>query len=182
MSISHRALMAAVALAIGATFGPARASAQSAAPAETASIAAVAGDVTIVRGDTGAQLVATPDTPLLPGDFVSTGGSSAVAVQLGRRATLRLASDTQVRIIDLSPNSREVQLAAGSAELDEASGARDTSQIDTPSLTVRPAQGGDYQVTVASNGQTVVTVRSGSASVTTGEGTRTLTPGSTINI
>jgi hypothetical protein len=145
-----------------------------------ADISVVQGDVVIVRGDSGAQVGATINAPLLPGDYISTAGGSRAEVQLDGISMLRLAEDTQVRFVSLNPSSREVQLASGTAELAELQGADGNPQIDTPSVSVRPDQTGDYRVSVLPNGQTLVTVRSGMATVYTGNGSQNLTPGTTL--
>ena len=93
---------------------------------------------------------------------------------------LRLASNSQVRFVKLNPSAREMQLGAGTVDLAELQGSDGGPQIDTPSVTVRPNQSGDYRVTVTGNGQTLVTARSGSATVSTGAASRTITPGSTL--
>jgi FecR protein len=145
-----------------------------------ANVSVVQGDVVIVRGDSGAQVGATINTPLLPGDYISTAGSSRAEVQLDGISMLRLAEDTQVRFVNLSPASREMQLASGTAELAELQGADGNPQIDTPSVSIRPNQTGDYRVSVLANGETLVTVRSGMATVYTGSGSQNLTPGTTL--
>ncbi|MBV8116453.1 MAG: FecR domain-containing protein [Candidatus Eremiobacteraeota bacterium] len=145
-----------------------------------ANISVIQGDVVIVRGDSGEQVAATINAPLLPGDYISTSGGSRSEVQFDGISMLRLAADTQVRFVNLDPRAREMQLAVGTAELAELQSADGNPQIDTPSLTLRPNRAGDYRVSVLSNGQTLVTVRSGSATVTTGSGSQTLTPGSTL--
>jgi len=93
---------------------------------------------------------------------------------------LRLAPNTQVRFVELNPGSRQMQLGAGTVDLAELQGADGGAQIETPSVTVRPNQSGDYRVSVTANGQTFVTARSGSATVGTGTGSQTITPGSTL--
>ncbi|HZY99364.1 MAG TPA: DUF6600 domain-containing protein [Candidatus Baltobacteraceae bacterium] len=173
----------ATALALGATLTATRpAVAQYAVPGApgVADVSVVQGDVVIVRGDSGAQVGATINTPMLPGDYISTAGGSRAEVQFDGISMIRLAGDTQVRIVNLDPGSREVQLASGTAELAVLQDNAGGSQIDTPSVTVRPARAGDYRVSVMSNGETLVTVRSGMANVSSGNGSENLTPGSTL--
>jgi hypothetical protein len=158
---------------------PAQAQSVPGAPG-VADVSLVQGNVVIVRGDSGAQVGASINTPLLPGDYITTAGASRAEVQLDGTSVLRLAQDTQVRFVNLQPGSREMQLASGTAELAELQGADGGPQIDTPSVSVRPNQTGDYRVSVLSNGQTLVTVRSGAATVTSGNGSQNLTPGSTL--
>jgi FecR protein len=173
----------ATALALGVVLAAAEpVAAQSAVPGApgVADVSLVQGDVVIVRGDSGEQVGAAINAPLLPGDTISTAGGSRAEVQLDGISMLRLAEDTQVRFVSLNAGSREMQLATGTAELAELQGADGNPQIDTPSVSVRPDQTGDYRVSVLPNGQTLVTVRSGRATVYTGNGSQYLTPGTTL--
>lgn len=145
-----------------------------------ANVSVTQGAVVIVRGDSGEQVAATINSPLLPGDYISTSGDSRAEVQFDGISMLRLAQDTQVRFVSLDPNAREVQLAEGTAELAQLQNNEGPQQIDTPSVSVRPNQAGDYRVSVLGDGETLVTVRSGSATIITNSGSRTLTPGSTL--
>ncbi len=145
-----------------------------------ANVGVVQGDVVIVRGDSGEQVAASINAPLLPGDYISTAGSSRSEIQFDGISMLRLAQDTQVRLVNLNPRTREMQVAAGTVELAELQSADGNPQIDTPTVTVRPNRAGDYRVSVLPNGQTLVTVRSGSATVAGATGTQILTPGTTL--
>ncbi len=154
-----------------------------AAPALAQGVAEVSvanGNVAIVRGDSGTQTAATINAPLVSGDYLATGTGSNAEVQFDGISMLRLAADTQVRFVNLAPGARETQLAAGTAELAELQGADGSPQIDTPELSVRPDQSGDYRVTVYGSGETLVTVRRGAATVSGPNGSQTLTPGSTL--
>ncbi len=144
-----------------------------------AEVSVANGNVSIVRGDSGAQAAATVNAPLVPGDYLSTGPGSTAEVQFDGASMLRVGSNSQVRLIDLSPGSREAQIGVGTVDLAELQGGGG-AQIDTPSVAVRPNQNGDVRVSVNGNGQTAVTVRSGSATVSSGSGSQTLTPGSTL--
>jgi FecR protein len=148
--------------------------------AGVADVSVVNGSVVIMRADSGAQVAASVNAPLVAGDVIATGSGSSAEVQFDGISMLRLSSNTQVRFVNLSPNSREVQLGVGTVDLAELQGADGTQQIDTPPLALRPNQTGDYRVTVQSNGETLVTVRSGAATIATANGTQTLAPGSTL--
>ncbi len=145
-----------------------------------ANVSLASGNVVIVRGDSGEQVGATINAPLVPGDYITTGSGSDAEVQFDGVSMLRLASNTQVRFINLSPGSREMQLAAGTVDMAELQNGDGGSQLDTPYLAVRPNQNGDYRVSVLGGGETLVTVRSGSATISTAGGSRTLAPGSTL--
>jgi len=159
-----RALLApAIALTFVVAYAtPATAQAYSYGYPGVANVSVANGAVVIVRGDSGAQVAAPVNAPLVPGDYIATGSGSNAEVQFDGASMLRLANNTQVRIVNLSPGSREVQLAAGTVDLAQLQGGS-SAQIDTPQLTVRPNQNGDYRVTVLGNGETLVTVRSGAA-------------------
>lgn len=144
-----------------------------------ADISYASGPTTIVRGDSGEQVAATINAPVAPGDYVATGPANA-ELQFDGSSMLRLASNTQVRLVNMAPSSREVQVANGTVALAVLSGQSGNTQIDTPSATIRPTQTGDYRVTVLGNGETLVTVRRGAAVVSSSSGTQTLTPGETL--
>jgi hypothetical protein len=160
--------------------GPALAQYTVAGAPGVANVSVTQGEVAIVRGDSGEQVAADINAPLLPGDYISTAGNSRAEVQFDGISMLRLAQNTQVRFVSLTPGSREIQVASGTAELAELQGADGSAQIDTPSVTVRANQAGDYRVSVLPDGQTQVTVRSGSATVASAAGTQTVTPGTTL--
>ncbi|HEY5427258.1 MAG TPA: FecR domain-containing protein, partial [Candidatus Tumulicola sp.] len=141
--------------------GPALAQYTVAGAPGVANVSVTQGEVAIVRGDSGEQVAADINAPLLPGDYISTAGNSRAEVQFDGISMLRLAQNTQVRFVSLTPGSREIQVASGTAELAELQGADGSAQIDTPSVTVRANQAGDYRVSVLPDGQTQVTVRSG---------------------
>ena len=146
----------------------------------TASLSLADGNVVIVRGDSGAQVPATINAVMVPGDYLATGSGSDAELQFDGTSMLRLASNSQVRLVNLSPNAREAQVASGTVDLAELNGSDGGPQIDTPALSLRPQQTGDYRVSVLNNGETLVTVRSGAATVSTARGSQTLTPGSTL--
>jgi hypothetical protein len=139
-----------------------------------------AGSVVVQRGDDPTQLAARVNTPLLPGDFVATGSGTQAEVQLSGFTMLRLGADVQIRIANNDESTREVQLAAGSLILSVAHPESGPVEIDTPSVTLRASQVGDYRLTVDSDGTTLATARSGNAEILTPEQTYPLTPGYTL--
>lgn len=168
-------------------FCAAAATALIAAPAHAAENTDVArvsviarGSVVVQRGDENAQLAATVNTPLLPGDFIATQAGTEAEVQLDGFTMLRLGENVQIRIANNDSTVREVQLAAGTAILSIAHPESGAAQVDTPSITLRASGVGDYRITVDSDGTTLVTARNGSAEIVTPQQTYTLAPGKTI--
>ncbi|HLI97977.1 MAG TPA: DUF6600 domain-containing protein [Candidatus Baltobacteraceae bacterium] len=170
----------ALASMIAANALPAAAQTYSYGSPGVASVSVANGNVVIIRGDSRAQVPATINAVMVPGDYVATGPGSFAEVQFDGISMLRLAGNAQVRLINLNPGSREAQLATGTIDLAELQGADGSPQIDTPELSVRPDQTGDYRITVLGNGETLVTVRSGAATIASANGSQTLTPGSTL--
>ncbi len=180
MSFSKQFAILSAAAASAALFLQASPASAQAYNGGVAEVSVANGNVGIIRGDSGAQVAAAINAPVVAGDYLSTGPGSSAEVQFDGASMLRLASNSQVRFVNLSPGAREAQVGAGTVDLAELQGTNGGAQIDTPSVTVRPNQSGDYRVSVNGNGQTAVTVRSGSATVSSGAGSQTLTPGSTL--
>lgn len=172
-------LVAATALVLG-TLSSARAQNEPTRPG-VARVSLLVGDLAIQRGDSQDHVEATVNAPLLAQDSLSTGGAGSQAeIQLTGSSILDLDQNTQIRFVDLDPGQREIQAAQGTIELSMLRGSGDSPQIDTPSLSMRPNSGGRYRVTVTADGQTEITVRSGSAQIITPQGSRMLAPGVTL--
>ncbi len=129
-----------------------------------ARISVVQGGVAVVRGDSATQVAAARNAPVLAGDTIATTSTGRVATQFDSASVVRLDHNSQMRFVNLTAGHREAQLAQGTADLVFLRGVSQ-SQIDTPSVVVRPRAQGVYRVSVLPNGRTVVTVRSGSAVV-----------------
>jgi hypothetical protein len=142
-----------------------------------AQVLSVAGDVSIVHADTGAQESAAPDVTLAEGDYIATGDAAQISVKIDGQA-IHLDAQTQLRVVDLDAGSVELQVAAGSVDVTApvAGGAT----IDTPTATVRPVRAGTYRISVSDGGQTIVSAGSGSVTIDGPSGTQTVTPGATV--
>lgn len=138
------------------------------------------GSVVVQRGDENAQLAATVNTPLLPGDFIATQPGTEAEVQLGGFTMLRLGENVQIRIVNNDSTVREVQLASGTVILSIAHPQSGGAHVDTPSITLRTSSVGDYRITVDADGTTLATARGGTAEILTAQQTYTLAPGRTL--
>ena len=92
---------------------------------------------------------------------------------------MRLGGNVQARITNNDPSNRQLQLADGTVELGIVHGGEPV-QIDTPSVTVRGREAGDYRVSIGKDGSTWVTARRGSAEIVTPQQTYTLESGRTL--
>jgi FecR protein len=150
------------------------------AGAGVARISIIQGSVAVQRGDATTPTEAVVNAPVLGGDFLTTGDNSRAEVQIAGGTLLRLGDNVQLRFTHLDTDTRAIQLAEGTVNLRLLRGTDGSSDIDTPSVTVRPRAGGSYRVTVTPDGQTLVTVRSGDAAIVTPQGDQALEPGTTL--
>ena len=144
-----------------------------------ARVSVVQGSAVIQRGDSNAQTTAVINAPLLPGDYVSTGGTSRAELQFDGETAVRLGGNVQARITDNDPNNRALQLADGTVEIGIVHGDQ-PFQVDTPSVSVRAQDQGDYRITINRDGSSWVTARRGSAEIITPQRTYDLSPGRTL--
>jgi len=144
-----------------------------------ARVSIVEGSVVVQRGDSNKQVAAVVNAPLLPGDYISTAGTSRGELQFDGATAVRLGGNVQARITGNDPNNRQLQLADGTIELGLVRNGGMVA-VDTPSVTVRSGQAGDYRVSIGRDGSSWVTVRRGTAEVVTPQRTYTLESGRTL--
>jgi hypothetical protein len=168
---------------IGMTFGSTLPAAAEQAPDKNgpgvARVSVIQGSAVVQRGDSNTQSTAVINAPLLPGDYVSTGATSRAELQFDGETAVRLGGNVQARITDNDPNNRALQLADGTVEVGIVHGDQ-PFQVDTPSVSVRAQDAGDYRVTVNHDGSTWVTARRGNAQVITQQRTYDLSSGRTL--
>ncbi|MBV8370584.1 MAG: FecR domain-containing protein [Candidatus Eremiobacteraeota bacterium] len=145
-----------------------------------ARISYIRGSVAVQRGDSATATTAVINAPVLGGDYVTTGENARAEIEFDATAAVRLGAGVQMRFTHLDTADRELQLAEGTVELRLLRGLDGRSQIDTPSVSLRPRTQGAYRVSVDADGRTQITVRSGIADVVTPQETRSLSTGSTL--
>ena len=147
-----------------------------------ARVSVIQGAVSTQRGDSGDWSAAGVNTPVVPGDRVSTGERSRAELQLDFANVLRMEERTVVRIADLSTGRIQVQVAQGLVSFDVFQNSSADVEIDTPNLAIHPARDGVYRIQVNSDGETLVAVRRGEAEVGTAEGSTTLHAGQLVTV
>ena len=145
-----------------------------------ARISLITGSVAVERGDATTPTAAAINAPVLAGDYLTTGDDTRAEVEISGGTAVRLGSDVQLRFTHLDNDARALQLAAGTIELRLLRGTDGSSDIDTPSISIRPRSSGSYRITVTPDGQTLVTVRSGDAEIVAPQGDESLATGSTL--
>ena len=149
---------------------------------DVARISLIHGDVSMQRGDSGDWTAATLNTPLVRGDVVATGDKSRTEVQLDFANVLRLSSQSQAKIADLTRTRIQIQLSQGYAYYSVFKGNEADVEIDTPNVSVRPLKKGRYRIQVNSDNETEVVVRDGEAEIDTPQGSTSVKDGHSIII
>jgi len=144
-----------------------------------ARVSVIQGSAVVQRGDSQTQTAAVRNAPLLPGDYISTGSTSRAELQFDGFTAVRLGGNVQARITNNDPSNRQMQLADGTVEVGLVHSGQPI-QIDTPSVTVRAQDVGDYRISIGKDGSSWVTVRRGRVDVVTPQRTYSLEEGRTL--
>ena len=151
-------------------------------PSGVGRISVLNGSVSTQRGDSGTWVADTINTPVTPGDTVSTASQSRTEVQLDYANVLRLDHDTQAKVADLTQSRIQVQVGGGLVDYTILRDGGPSAEIDTPNLAIHPLRTGVYRIQVNSPTETVVTVRAGEVQVSTPQGSTNLKVGQTITV
>jgi len=155
---------------------------QQAAPG-VARISLIRGDASTQRGDSGDWSAATLNTPLEPGDKISTGANSQAEVQLDFADVLRLSEHAQANIAALDQQQIQVQVAEGLVNFSIFKHSESDVEIDTPNVAIHPNHDeGSFRILVLSDTETQVIVRNGSAEISTPQGSTHVKKGELITI
>ncbi|HXU22020.1 MAG TPA: DUF6600 domain-containing protein [Verrucomicrobiae bacterium] len=140
------------------------------------------GDVSSQRGDNGDWVAATVNTPIAVNDRVSTGNNSRAEIQLDYADVLRMSGSATAKIANLTRSGITVQIGQGLVTYSVLKGGEANSEIDTPNSAIHPNGPGDYRILVNSDAETEVIVRSGSADVSTPQGSTHVDEGQMITV
>ncbi|HYL36372.1 MAG TPA: DUF6600 domain-containing protein [Bryobacteraceae bacterium] len=146
-----------------------------------ARISVLNGDVSVRRGDSGDVVAAAINSPVMADDRILTGSSSRAEVELDFANMLRVGPSSEVRFVGMDVKSFQMQVAAGTVTLRVLRPGQAQTEVDTPSVAVRPLGQGTYRITVLDDGSSAVTVRSGEADIYGSNGSEQLAAGQTMN-
>ncbi|MGH9666578.1 MAG: DUF6600 domain-containing protein, partial [Bryobacteraceae bacterium] len=160
--------------------GPQDQGPQEGADPGVARISLMQGDVSVRRGDSGETVAAAVNAPLVVDDHLMTAAGARAEAQFDYSNMVRLAPGTDVRFSQLDDNRYQIQIGAGTVvfRVLRANGAQ--TEIDTPSVAVRPTKEGTYRVSVKDDGSSEIAVRSGQADIYTPKGSEELHSGKTM--
>ena len=140
------------------------------------------GDVSSQRGDNGDWVAATVNTPIAVNDRVSTGNNARAEIQLDYADVLRMSGSATAKLANLTRTGITVEIGQGLVTYSVLKGGEANSEIDTPNAAVHPNGPGDYRILVNSDAETEVIVRSGSADVSTPQGSTHVDQGQMITV
>jgi len=107
------------------------------------------------------------NTPLAPGDELYTGERSNLELQVGSRAYVRAAGDTQVGVVNQDPDFLQLKVTNGSISVDLRSlDSGSVVEVDTPQAALTIERPGYYRVDVLQDRTSLITRRGGRATVT----------------
>jgi hypothetical protein len=140
------------------------------------------GSVSTQRGDNGDWVPAIVNTPVAVGDRVSTGQDGRAEIQLDYADILRMSASSTAKIAQLDRNNIQVQIGQGLTTYTVLNGGQATPEIDTPNSSLHPNGPGEFRILVNSDAETEITVRSGSADISTPQGSTHVDAGQLITI
>ncbi len=145
-----------------------------------ARISLLNGDVSVRRGDSGDQVAAAINAPLLAQDALIVGQASRAELQFDTANRVRFANDTEIRISQLTFDRFQVQIARGTLTWSVLGEGSAQGEIATPSVAMHPLGRGSYRVSILPDGTTQVTVRTGALEVSGPRGVERLSSGQTM--
>lgn len=145
-----------------------------------ARISLMNGDVSVRRGDSGEWVAGVVNAPLLTEDSIATGPNSRAEVQFDASNVLRMGAGAELRLAQLEYGRTQLELAHGVATYRLLRIGDSNVEIDTPTVSVRPARQGSFRISVNDNGETEVTARNGDVEVFSPHGSQWVRAGQTL--
>jgi len=125
------------------------------------------GDVSFWRPGADNWTAAQVNIPLAPGDELYAPAGASLELQIGSRAFVRAAAETQVGVDNQEPDFLQLKLTSGQLALDLRSvKSGQTIEVDTPNAAFTIGAAGYYRVYVDGDTTTFITRRGGHATVT----------------
>jgi hypothetical protein len=146
-----------------------------------ARLSIVNGDVSVQRGDSDTRSAGAVNAPLMAGDVVAAGQGGRAEVQFDAANMVRLDSNSEVRLAELTAGRYQLQVGRGTVIFSQVRDSRAQVEISIPQLAIRPKQKGAYRISVFDD-HAEITVRVGQAEIFTPSGTETLDPGKTMMV
>lgn len=147
-----------------------------------ARVSVISGEVSIQRGDSGDQVAAVLNAPMVTADRMRTGVGARAEVQFDFANMARLGQNTEIRLAEVQAQRYQVNVAYGLVTFRVWQNSDAEVDLNTPVASVRPMRRGEYRMQVLEDGTTEITVRDGEVDIYTPQGSRRLGSGRTLVI
>ncbi|HEY2416611.1 MAG TPA: DUF6600 domain-containing protein, partial [Steroidobacteraceae bacterium] len=138
-------------------------------PSRAARLSYLEGSVSLQPAGVEDWNAAPLNQPLTAGDALWSDSGSHAEADLGS-AVVRLDENSSVALLDLSDQGVQLRVSAGAVDVDvNALDADEAFEIDAPNAAVLLLRAGKYRLSIDSNGNTSVDIRSGQARVASGD-------------
>jgi hypothetical protein len=172
-------LASAVLLAAGSAV-PARAQDPDDLKRGVARISLMDGEVSVRRGDSGEWVTGVINAPLLTDDRIATGQNSRAEIQFDAANILRVGGSAEIHMAALENGRVQLEIARGTVTFRVLRPSTASVELNTPSVSVRPAREGTFLISVNDAGETEVTARAGDVEVFTPKGSQWVYAGQTM--
>jgi hypothetical protein len=142
-----------------------------------ARISLIDGQVSVRRGDSGDWVAGAINAPLMADDSIAAGPNSRAEVELDSSTVLYLGGATEIHLAALEYGRFQIELAHGTLSYRILAPSNTNSEVDTPSISVRPQKPGTYRITVKDDGDSEVVARAGEVEVFTPRGSEWIKSG-----
>jgi hypothetical protein len=145
-----------------------------------ARISLMEGEVSVRRGDSGEWVAGVINAPLLTDDRIATGQNSRAEIEFDAANVLRIGGNAEIHLALLENGRYQLEIARGTVSFRVLRPSNASVELNTPSVSVRPAHEGTFRLTVTEAGESEITARSGDVEVFTPKGTQWVYDGQTM--
>jgi hypothetical protein len=113
-------------------------------------------------------------------DRISTGQNSRAEVQFDSANVLRIGGNAEIHLALLENGRYHVEIARGTVTYRIVRQSQADIELNTPSVSARPAHEGIFRISVTETGESEITARAGDVEVFTPQGTQWIYAGQTM--
>jgi FecR protein len=145
-----------------------------------ARISLMDGEVSVRRGDSGEWVAGVINAPLMTDDRIATGQNSRAEIQFDAANVLRMGGNAEVHLALLESGRLHVEIYKGTVTFRMLRASNADIELNTPSISVRPAREGAYRISVSEAAESEITPRLGDVEVFSPKGTQWVYNGQTM--
>src|SRR5579883_1426681 len=138
------------------------------------------GQVSVQRGDSGEWVAGVLNARLIAGDRIATAANSRAEIEFDSSNLFRMGANAEVHLTQMEAARYQMEFGRGVMTYRVLRPTDAYVEIDTPSVSIRPAHVGSYRIAVNENGETEITARSGEVEVFSPKGSQLVNSGQTM--